>query len=184
MATPAFAVKIKEKNVPFLTQGHGTTLDNVRGYIASIEGWLWGKANNDITNRLNAIKNDGTFSLNFADPLFQNLSLGTTEYWYQHVPIYQLSDNAAKTIGKHTVKAGFYWQRRDERDNDVIRSMNIGGDCSGCGETTNYTGRGPFSNDGSGWNTLAEFVTGDVANMIREQMSGYGPFPKFTPPKR
>jgi hypothetical protein len=111
------------------------------------------------------IKNDGTFSVNFADPLFANLSLGTTEYWYQHVPIYQLSDNATKTIGKHTLKAGFYWQRRDERDNDVIRSMNIGGDCAGCGETTSYTGRGPFSNDGSGWNTLAEFVTGDVANM-------------------
>jgi hypothetical protein len=61
MATPALAVKIKEKNVPFLIQGHGITLDNVRGYIASIEGWLWGKANAAITNRLNAIKNDGTF---------------------------------------------------------------------------------------------------------------------------
>src|SRR6266702_3358963 len=61
MATPAFAVKIKEKNVPFLTQGHGTNLDNVRGYIASIEGWLWGKGNADLTNRLNAVKNDGTF---------------------------------------------------------------------------------------------------------------------------
>lgn len=61
MATPAFAVKVKEKNVPFLTQGHGTTLDNVRGYIASIEGYLWGKANAGLTNRLNAIKNDATF---------------------------------------------------------------------------------------------------------------------------
>jgi hypothetical protein len=111
------------------------------------------------------IKNDATFSVNFADPLFANLSLGTTEYWYQWVPIYQLSDNAAKTIGKHTVKVGFYWQRRDERDNDVIRSMNIGGYCAGCGEAYNYTGLGPFSADGSGWNTLAEFVTGAVANM-------------------
>lgn len=111
------------------------------------------------------IKNDGTFSVNFAGELFQHLSLGTTEYWYQAVPIYQLSDNAAKIIKRHTLKFGFYWQRRDERDNDVIRSMNIGGDCSGCGEYLNYTGRGPLSNDGSGWNTLAEFETGAVGSM-------------------
>ena len=103
------------------------------------------------------IKNDATFSVNFAGDLFWPLGLGATEYWYQWVPIYQLSDNAARTIGRHTLKFGFYWQRRDERDNDVIRSMNVGG--------YNYTGRGPLSNDGSGWNTLAEFVTGDVASM-------------------
>jgi hypothetical protein len=30
----------------------------------------------------------------------------------------------------------------------------------------------------------AQKIRADVANMIREQMSGYGPFPKFTPPKR
>ena len=30
----------------------------------------------------------------------------------------------------------------------------------------------------------AQQVRADVANMIREQMSGYGPFPKITPPKR
>jgi len=111
------------------------------------------------------IKNDATFCEFRAGGLFAPLSLGTTEYWYQAVPIYQLSDNATKIIGRHTFKAGFYWQRRDERDNDVIRSANIGGSCSGCGETTNYTGRGPLSNDGSGWNTLAEFETGAVANM-------------------
>src|SRR6201997_253044 len=76
------------------------------------------------------ITNDGTFSVNFADPLFASNSLGTTEYWYQSVPIYQLSDNVTKIVGRHTFKAGFYWQRRDERDNDVIRSVNIGGDCA------------------------------------------------------
>ena len=106
------------------------------------------------------IKNDATFSINLIDTgnqLFGPLSLGTTEYWYQWVPIYQLSDNAAKTIGRHTLKFGFYWQRRDERDNDVIRSMNVGG--------YSYTSQGPFSADGSGWNTLAEFETGDVATM-------------------
>jgi hypothetical protein len=108
------------------------------------------------------IKNDATFSMNLIDlsgqpTLFGPLSLGTTEYWYQWVPIYQLSDNAAKTIGRHTMKFGFYWQRRDERDNDVIRSMNIGG--------YSYTAQGAFSADGSGWNTLAEFETGDVTTM-------------------
>jgi hypothetical protein len=62
MATPAFAVKIKEKNVPFLTQaGAFNTLDNVRGYIASIEGWLWGHANANLRGRLDAIKNDNGF---------------------------------------------------------------------------------------------------------------------------
>jgi Carboxypeptidase regulatory-like domain len=111
------------------------------------------------------IKNDGTFSVDFAGDLFAPLSVGATEYWYQWVPIYQLSDNVAKVIGRHTLKAGFYWQRRDERDNDVIRSMAVGGWCGGCGEESNYTGRGPFSNDGSGWNTLAEFETGAVYTM-------------------
>lgn len=105
------------------------------------------------------IKNDATFRVDFSNgnSLFAPLSLGTTEYWYQAVPIYQVSDNVAKTIRRHTLKAGFYWQRRDERDNDVIRSLHIGG--------YNYTGRGPQSNDGSGWNTLAEFETGAVASM-------------------
>jgi hypothetical protein len=104
------------------------------------------------------IKDDATFRIGFPDgSLFSPLSLGTTEYWYQWVPIYQLSDNVAKTIGRHTFKAGFYWQRRDERDNDVIRSMNIG--------DYTYTSQGPFAIDGSGWNALAEFETGYVASM-------------------
>lgn len=107
------------------------------------------------------IKNDATFAVNFSgdDPLFGPLSLGPTEYWYQAVPIYQLSDSASKTIKRHTLKFGFYWQRRDERDNDIIRFLNVGG--------YNYTARGTAdnSNDGSGWNTLAEFETGAVASM-------------------
>jgi hypothetical protein len=103
------------------------------------------------------IKDDATFRVGFPDGLYGPLSLGTTEYWYQWVPIYQLSDNLAKTIGRHTVKAGFYWQRRDERDNDVIRSMSIG--------DYSYTSQGPLSSDGSGWNYLAEFETGNVASM-------------------
>ena len=62
MATPAYAVKVKDKNVAFLTQaGVFSTLDNVRGYIASIEGWLWGHANANLTSRLDAIKKDPQF---------------------------------------------------------------------------------------------------------------------------
>ena len=49
-----------------------------------------------------------------------------------HLPT---SDNLAKVIRRHTVKVGFYWQRRDERDNDVIRSLKIGG-VDGQGPTT------------------------------------------------
>jgi hypothetical protein len=61
MATPSLAVKIKEKNTPFLTQTPGRILNNVLGYIASIEGWLWGHPDAGITNRLNAIKNDAQY---------------------------------------------------------------------------------------------------------------------------
>jgi len=61
MATPAFAIKIKERNAPFLTQGPVPLITNVQGYIASIEGWLWGKDHPDLVNRLNAIKNDNQF---------------------------------------------------------------------------------------------------------------------------
>jgi len=65
------------------------------------------------------IKNDATFSVDFSngDPLFSGLNdgtvglgLGATEYWYQAVPIYQLSDNVAKTIRRHTLKAGLDWR--------------------------------------------------------------------------
>jgi len=72
-----------------------------------------------------------------TSPLMLLLFLLVSIVFLQAVPIYQLSDNVTKIIGHHTFKAGFYWQRRDERDNDVIRSMNIGGDCCGCGETAN-----------------------------------------------
>jgi hypothetical protein len=82
MATPAFAVKIKEKNVPFLSQGHNNTLDNVRGYIASIEGWLWGKQNAAIANRLNAIKNDAQFK-NFMKPQFGAVPQGMRRFILQ-----------------------------------------------------------------------------------------------------
>ena len=55
------------------------------------------------------IKNDATFSVTSvgdrcsrAGTRDGRLSLGTTEYWYQAVPIYQLSDNVAKTDRAHS----------------------------------------------------------------------------------
>ena len=107
------------------------------------------------------IQNDGTFSVNIGpDPSYfgNNLSLGATEYWYQYVPIFQLTDNVSKVLGKHTLKFGYYMARRYERDNDVVRSLTIGG---------NYTGKGPNIGDGSGFNTVAEFETGFVSSMAQ-----------------
>lgn len=111
------------------------------------------------------IKDDGLFALQFADPLFAPLGLGPNEYWYQAIPVFQITDNMTKVIGQHTVKAGFSFSRRDERDNDVIRSLTIGGWCGWCGQESNYTASGPYASDGSGWNTLAEFATGAVYTM-------------------
>jgi hypothetical protein len=104
------------------------------------------------------INNDATFSVNLGnDGDFGNkLSVGSTEYWYQYVPIFQFSDNVAKTFGRHTVKVGFYMARRNERDNDVVRSVTYAGD---------YTSKGPNIGDGSGFNRVAEFETGFVSNM-------------------
>jgi hypothetical protein len=114
------------------------------------------------------IKDDGIFALQFAGGLFGPLSMGPDEYWYQAIPVYQLADNVAKTIGRHTLKFGFNWSRRDERDNDVIRSVTIGGWCPGtwgCENESLYTASSPLAGDGSGWNTLAEFETGAVFTM-------------------
>ncbi|HEY1807043.1 MAG TPA: TonB-dependent receptor [Acidobacteriaceae bacterium] len=105
------------------------------------------------------IGNDATFSVNLgADSTYfgNGLSLGSTEYWYQFVPIFQLTDNVEKVIGRHTLKFGYYMARRQERDNDIIRSVTIDGD---------YTAKGPNIGDGSGFNTIAEFETGYVTDM-------------------
>jgi hypothetical protein len=109
------------------------------------------------------ISNDATFSVSLGgnlpsspgNPMGSALNLGATEYWYQWVPVFQLSDNVAKTIGRHTLKAGFYMARRYERDNDIIRSVNFNG---------NYTSKGSYINDGSG-NGVADFELGDVSAM-------------------
>jgi hypothetical protein len=100
------------------------------------------------------ISNDGTFYVGL-NGLGGGLSLGAGEYWYQYVPIFQLSDNVSKTIRRHNLKAGYYMQRRRERDNDVIRSVSFSG---------NYTGEGSYANDGSG-NGIADFELGDVSSM-------------------
>jgi hypothetical protein len=107
------------------------------------------------------VSNDSNFAVNIGSGgLFGNdLSLGTDnagEYWYQYVPIFQITDNLQKAFGKHNIKAGFYMARRYERDNDIIRSVTADG---------GYTGFSPNSSDGSGFNYLAEFETGFVSNM-------------------
>jgi hypothetical protein len=100
------------------------------------------------------ITNDGTFRVNLGG-IGSGLSLGSTEYWYQYVPIFQFTDNAAKVFGAHTLKFGYYMARRYERDNDVVRSVSFNG---------GYTGKGPNVGDGSG-NGIAEFETGFVSSM-------------------
>ncbi len=113
------------------------------------------------------ISQDATFGVDFntdyAGPgninnmnfIGKGLSLGSNEYWYQAIPIFQLSDNVQKTIGRHNLKAGFYLAHRYERDNDVIRSVNFQG---------NYTSQGRSPADGSG-NGIADFLTGFVSGM-------------------
>ena len=59
-------------------------------------------------------------------------------------------------MGGTTLKFGYYMARRYERDNDIIRSLNVDG---------GYTGMGPNIADGSGFNRLAEFETGLVSSM-------------------
>lgn len=107
------------------------------------------------------VSNDSNMSVNIGSGgLFGNdLSLGTDnagEYWYQYVPIFQITDNVQKAFGRHIIKAGFYLARRYERDNDIIRSVTADG---------GYTGFSPNASDGSGFNYLAEFETGFVSNM-------------------
>ena len=107
------------------------------------------------------VSNDANFAVNIgsAGQFGNDLSLGTDsagEYWYQYVPIFQLTDNIQKMIGRHFIKVGYYMARRYERDNDIIRSVTADG---------GYTGYGPNSSDGSGFNYLAEFETGFVSNI-------------------
>jgi hypothetical protein len=139
---------------------------------AFVNSWVPGLFQNSSSNMagftsydksLFNVSNDATFSVGIGGSLpsspgtamGSSLNLGSTEYWYQWVPVFQLSDNAAKTFGRHTVKAGFYMARRNERDNDIIRSVNFNG---------NYTGNGTYTNDGSG-NGIADFELGDVSAM-------------------
>lgn len=106
------------------------------------------------------LEDDGIYALNIGDP-FNSMSLGRDEWWYQYIPQLQIDEKATKVFGRHTFKAGFRYFRREERDNDVIRSIFVGG---------GYTGRGPFVPDGSGWNTLAEFATGVVTAMTQRNL--------------
>ncbi len=77
-------------------------------------------------------------------------------------------DDVTKVLGRHTLQMGLHFYRKDERDNDIIRGIDIGANTLNAHFSSNglaYTGKGPFAADGSGWNTEAEFVTGVVTAM-------------------
>jgi hypothetical protein len=122
----------------------------------------------DFDKKTLGIEDDGIYALSI-DPWnggpFSSLSLGPGEFWYQVIPQLQIADNVVKIWNKHTLKLGFHYFRRDERDNDVIRSINFhsGDFLNGFG----YTSRGPGFSDGSGWNYLAEFMTGNITEMTQ-----------------
>lgn len=150
------------------TKGYNFSDDPAQANRFSQTSWIHTLFQNSSTNMagftsydksLFNINNDATFSVNLGwDSSYfgHDLSLGSTEYWYQYVPIFQLSDNLAKVIGRHMLKFGYYMARRSERDNDVVRSVYFAG---------NYTSKGPNIGDGSGFNTIAEFETGFVTQM-------------------
>lgn len=150
------------------TRGYNASSSPSQASNFSNTSWIHDLFQNSSTNMagftsydksLFGIDNDATFSLNLGwdGSYFGNgLSSGATEYWYQFVPIFQLTDNVQKVIGRHSLKFGYYMARRSERDNDIIRSATIAG---------NYTSKGPNIGDGSGFNTIAEFVTGYVTDM-------------------
>ena len=145
------------------TRAYNFSNDPAQANAFTQAGWLQGLFKNastgmagftDYDKSLFQLNDDSTFSVNLGG-IGSGLSLGSTEYWYQWVPIFQFSDNAAKIFGRHTLKFGFYMARRYERDNDIIRSVNFYG---------GYTGKGPNIGDGSG-NGIAEFETGFVSSM-------------------
>ncbi|MFZ0738840.1 MAG: carboxypeptidase-like regulatory domain-containing protein [Candidatus Acidiferrales bacterium] len=107
---------------------------------------------------------------------FDDLSLGPSEYYYQYVPIWQITDDLTKIHGKHTFQFGVHYYRKDERDNDIIREIDIGTNTLNAHESASgeaYTGKGPFAADGSGWNTEAEFLTG-VVTAMRQRTDNVG----------
>jgi len=131
------------------------TVDWFRNLVQNVS--LPGGGLTDFDKKQLGVEDDGIYALAMGWP-YDGLSLGPWEYWYQVIPQLQISDKAVLVRGKHTFKTGFHYFRRDERDNDIIRAMGIWG---------GYTGRGPRSSDGSGWNTLAEFMTGAVAYQLQ-----------------
>ncbi len=115
----------------------------------------------DYDKKMLEVNSDAVFATSIGgwdapSSYLNSLSLGPGEYWYQAIPQMQISDNVMKIHRRHTIKGGFHYFFREERDNDIIRSVSFNG---------TYTGRGPFISDGSGWNNLAEFMTGVVTSM-------------------
>lgn len=64
-------------------------------------------------------------------------------------PIYDISDNVTKTIGSHTVKAGFLFERSGENDFDQINVQGVPGG------TNNQNGRFAFSDTTPGGTGLS-----------------------------
>lgn len=110
------------------------------------------------------LTSDALYSVDIGGP-FGAMNLGPAEYWYQYVPIVQFSDNVTWVKGSHTITIGGQYVYRRERDNDIIRGISFEG---------NYTGKGPQATDGSGWNTLAQFMTGVVSSMTQRTQSAGG----------
>ena len=150
------------------TYAHNTSLDPAR-VAAFGDSWLASLFQNSAISpdgltsedkSLLGINNDAVFSVGIGGPLGGGVSLGAGEYFYLDVPVFQLSDNVTKVIGGHNLKFGYYMSRRKEHDNDIIRWASFEG---------GYTGLGPNSSDGSGFNGIAEFETGFVSAMAQRQ---------------
>lgn len=153
----------------------------IKNYQSSANSWFCNLAQNSSVpnaglssfdkSQLNGLSSDAClFAVTFGGSQygFNNLSLGPREYYYQYVPIWQIADDVTKVWGRHTLQFGVHYYRKDERDNDIIREIDIGTNTLNAhfsSDGIGYTSKGPFAADGSGWNTVAEFLTGAVTAM-------------------
>jgi hypothetical protein len=173
---------INRVQIGYLRQ-HVTNIDpgTIKNYQSSANSWFCNLAQNTSLpnaglssfdkSQLGGLTSDSClFSVTFGGDQygFNNLTLGPREYYYQYVPIWQIADDLTKVAGKHTLQFGLHYYRKDERDNDIIREIDIGTNTLSAHFSSNgvgYTSKGPFSSDGSGWDTEAEFLTGAVTAM-------------------
>ena len=162
-------------------------LSTIQNYQSSANSWFCNLSQNNSTPggslsafdkaQLGVSSDACLFAVTFGGSQygFNNLSLGPREYYYQQVPIWQFTDDITKVYGKHLIQLGVHFYRKDERDNDIIREIDIGTNTLSAHSSANgvgYTGKGPFVADGSGWNTVAEFLTGAVTAMRQRTNNG------------